>query len=156
MQWSFFLGLVCLTVRLVANYCRSMSGSADNTNPRLTLWRWIASINGLGAVIAAVFAVVSVVNPGFPGGSVNSLAQLYAGTYAVRAVPLAVVLVLLLIRSRPTPTLVFVLLIAGLAQGGDAMLGAIYGQPAMLVGGSVYAVIHLSTAAWIRKYGLSN
>ena len=116
-----------------------------------TSWRWVAGVNGLGALIAAGFAVASVIDPALPGGgSVDSLVRLYAGIYVVRAVPLAAVLVVLLARPRPAPGLVPLLVVAGLAQAGDAVVGAIYRQPAMLVGGGLYAVIHLATAGWLR------
>ncbi|HEY2004262.1 MAG TPA: hypothetical protein VGH44_04060 [Candidatus Saccharimonadia bacterium] len=130
-----------------------MSSSTGKGIKPPVLWAWIAGVNGLGAIIAAVFGVVSLIDPGFPGGSVNTLVHLYAGTYAVRAIPIAIVLIVLLIRSRSVSVLVPVLLIAGLAQAGDAVLGVIYGQFAMLAGGGAYAVIHLSTAAWLWKRG---
>jgi hypothetical protein len=133
-----------------------MSSPTDKASQRSNLWTWIAIVNGLGAVIAAVFAVISVIDPSFPGGSLNALVHLYAGTYVVRAVPLAVVLVILLIRSRYKSALIAVLLIAGLAQLGDAVFGVIYGQSAMFIGGGTYAMIHLATAVWLWKRNRGN
>jgi hypothetical protein len=107
-------------------------------------WRWIAGVNGLGALIAAGFAVASAINPALPGGgTVTTLVRLYAWTYVVRAVPLAAALVVLLARRRPGPGLVPLLVVAGLAQAGDAVVGATLGLPSMFAGGGLYAVIHL-------------
>jgi len=128
-----------------------MSNFPSDANQELRPWLWVAALNGLGAVIGGIFAVIGSVNPGFQGGSVNTLVHIYAGAYAVRAVPIAIVLVGLLARPRRTPALVPLLLVAGLAQGGDAVLGAIHGQPAMLAGGGAYAVIHLATALWLSR-----
>jgi hypothetical protein len=107
-------------------------------------WAW--------AVISAGFAIAGVVNPGMAGeGSVTTLVRLYAGTYFVRAVPLAVALVILLARARPAPGLVTLLVLAGAAQAGDAAIGAMAGLPFMFAGGGVYAVIHLATAFWLTR-----
>jgi hypothetical protein len=128
----------------------TQNDSARELSGRSASWRWIAGINGLGALIAAGFAVVSAIDPALPaGGSVTSLVRLYAGTYAVRAVPLAVALVALLTRPRPAPGLVPLLVVAGLAQAGDAVVGTAVGLPAMIAGGGVFAVIHLATATWL-------
>lgn len=90
-------------------------------------------------------------NPALPGGgTVTTLVRLYAWTYVVRAVPLAAALVVLLARRRPGPGLVPLLVVAGLAQAGDAVVGATLGLPSMFAGGGLYAVIHQATASWVR------
>jgi hypothetical protein len=128
-----------------------LNDSTHEVSRHSTSWRWIAGINGFGALIAAGFAVASAIDPALPGGgSVTTLVRIYAGTYVVRAVPLAATLVVLLARPRPAPGLVPLLVIAGLAQAGDAVIGAILGKPAMLAGGALYAVIHLATAVWLQ------
>jgi hypothetical protein len=126
--------------------------STSDQSTRSTSWRWIAGVNGLGALIAAGFAVASAINPALAdgGGSVTNLVRLYAFAYAVRAVPLAAALIVLLVRPRPAPSLVPLLVVAGLAQSGDSVVGASLGLPAMFAGGAMYALIHLATAGWLR------
>src|SRR2546429_1311385 len=103
-----------------------------------TAWRWLAGLNGVGALISAGFAVAGLVVPAaIADGAVTSLVRLYAGAYAVRAIPLAAVLIFLLARRASTPALVPVLLVAGLAQLGDAVVGVAIGQPGMAGGGAL-------------------
>jgi len=131
---------------------RYRAAEGDVQDIRASSWRWVAGVNGLGAVIAGGFAVAGAIDPTLiADGSVTSLVRLYAETYAVRAVPLAGALVVLLARRRPGPAVVPLLVVAGLAQAGDAVIGATMELPAMIAGAAAFAVIHLATAAWVRS-----
>jgi hypothetical protein len=112
----------------------------------------MAGLNGVGAVISAGFAVAGLVDPAaISAGPVTTLVWLYTGAYAVRAVPLAAVLLFLLVRRGSTAALVPVLVVAGLAQLGDAVIGVGLGQPGMLAGGTLLGAIHLLSAVWLLR-----
>jgi len=103
-------------------------------------------------VISAGFAVVALLDPAtISAGAVTPLVRLCAGAYAVRAIPLSVVLLVLLVRRGPTAVLVPLLLVAGLAQVGDAVIGVGLGEPGMLGGGSLLAAAHLVSAGWLYR-----
>ncbi|MFI9809161.1 hypothetical protein ACIHEJ_33265 [Streptomyces sp. NPDC052301] len=83
-----------------------------------------------------------------PGESVHSGVVLYARAHAARAVPLsAVVLVLLAAGSWDLPGPV--LMVAGLAQLGDAAIGAARRNVGMLISASGLAAVHLVSALWL-------
>ena len=108
--------------------------------------RFLAFLNGAGALIAGGFSVTALVDPVLvAGGADTPMARLYAGVYAARAVPLAVALLWALVRR--SPALVPFLVVAGLAQVGDAVVGVGFGKANMIVGGTLLAVIHLGSAA---------
>ena len=110
-------------------------------------------LNGLGALVAAGFSVVALFLPeaALPAGaSVTPLATLYAEVYASRAVPLGVLTLVLLARGEG-PALVAVLAIAGLAQLGDAVSGALHGVVRMVMGGGLLAALHLGSAYWLGR-----
>jgi hypothetical protein len=116
---------------------------------------WVA--NALGAVASAVASVIVLVNPGFlgdagPGGAAN--AQLYA----VRAIPLAAVVLVILARQAPQGRrgqtrrgLVPVLAVAGLAQLGDALIGVGLRIPGMAIASTVLAAVHLGTVVLLVR-----
>jgi hypothetical protein len=62
-----------------------------------------------------------------------------------------VVLLFLLARRATTTAIVPILVLAGLAQFGDAAVGVHVGQLGMFVGGTLLAVIHLLSAVWLHR-----
>ncbi|MEU7872411.1 hypothetical protein [Dactylosporangium sp. NPDC049140] len=71
----------------------------------------------------------------------------YAKAYAVRALPLSVVALVVLAQHR-WPVLVPLLVVLGLAQAGDSALGARRRNTGMAIGAAAGAVIHLASAWW--------
>ncbi len=120
----------------------------------MPLPRWLVALNALGALIAAGFSIAALLAPwmALSGSVATPLAALYAQVYAARAIPLGAVTLALLAR-RSWPALGPVLLIAGLAQLGDALSGAANGVPRMVLGGGFLAVLHLGSAWWAGRGG---
>jgi hypothetical protein len=74
----------------------------------------------------------------------------YMEDYLVRQLPLSAVL-LGLLATRGTTGLCPVLLVAGLAQAGDAAVGARHGRRGMVLGSTLGAVIHLGSAVLLGR-----
>jgi hypothetical protein len=119
-------------------------------------------VNLVAVAASLAFGVIALVAPSIllPAGvAMSAGAQYYAGFYAARAIPLAIALVIVLLRIRPDSRnqgmLGALLLVAGAAQIGDAIVGAVWGTTA-LYGGIVAAVIHIGSvvllALWHRRY----
>jgi len=107
--------------------------------------------NLLGAVVSGVSCLVGLVRPALalpPGESVTSGVMFFAGAYAARALPLSLV-TLALFASGVTTGLVPVLVISGLAQVGDAVLGARQRNYPMVACCLALALINLASAAWL-------
>jgi len=114
----------------------------------------IAWSNVLIAVITAAFAVLATASPTqFVPGEAAPLVDFYVQAYLVRALPISAVLVGVLATKRPG--LQPVLLVAGLAQVGDVIVGALHAQPVMVAGATLGAVIHLGSAWLLRRKQLA-
>lgn len=114
----------------------------------------IGLLNALVALVSGVSAAVGVARPAVglaAGESVNSGVVLYARAYAVRAVPLSVV-VLVLLAAGSWGSLGPVLIVAGLAQLGDAAIGAARRNTGMLITAGALAVVHLVSAQWLLTH----
>jgi hypothetical protein len=108
--------------------------------------------NVLAAVLSGASAVLARRDPTLlVDGSVTSIVNFYVEAYLARALPISAVLIGLLATKRATG-LRPMLLVAGLAQVGDAIIGAGHGQPGMIAGSVVGAVIHLGSA-WLLGKG---
>jgi hypothetical protein len=117
---------------------------------------WLLVLNVASALISAVFGVLALVDPAANPGVSDALsreATLYAALYGVRAVPIAAAVCWLALADRHTGPrrLIPVLALAGTAQVGDAVVGTVAHVPAMAVGALVAAVIHLGSAALLRR-----
>lgn len=117
-----------------------------------SLPRWLVVANVLGALASSAASVVGLVHPTFvlAGSASTPLADVYTQAYAARALPLGAALVFVLL-SRRRPGLRPLLVVSGLAQVADAAIGVRYGTPGMMVGGTLLAVVHLGSAAWLRR-----
>ncbi len=115
-----------------------------------TIPRTIVGLNVIAAVISAAAAVLANVDPALlVPGDATPLVDFYAQAYLVRALPISAVLIGLLATRRPG--LRPALLVAGLAQVGDIVIGALHGQPMMITGATLGAVIHLGSAWLLRR-----
>src|SRR5262249_13955918 len=100
----------------------------------------VRALNGVGALVAAGFAVAASIDPtlGAPGLAASADADFYAQVSAARQLPLTAVLVFLL--TRPVRHgLVPMLVLAGLVQAADVAIGVGWGKPNMVIGGGLLA-----------------
>lgn len=111
----------------------------------------IAIANAAVALISGVSSVVGMARPAMAvpdGAQINTGTLFFAYAYGARAVPLSIVMLILLAvgaRSGLAPILV----VAGLAQIGDAVIGAgrrNWPMAATCVG---LAAVHLLSAWWV-------
>ncbi|WP_412540121.1 hypothetical protein R8Z50_30535 [Longispora sp. K20-0274] len=114
--------------------------------------RTVVIANVLAAAVSVASAVLAMVDPGIVltgGDRVTDGVTFYAMGYGVRAVPLGVVLIALLVTRgrRAVPPM---LLLAGLVQAGDSVLGFATGNLGMGFGAGAFAVVHLASAWWLR------
>ncbi|WP_129840566.1 hypothetical protein [Streptomyces sp. RFCAC02] len=108
----------------------------------------LALLNGVAAVGSLGFALAAPADPGLvlplgDGGATGT--DLYARVYAARAVPLGAAVLYAATRRtawHPAPLLV----VAGLAQAGDALVGLGAGIPGMTVAGAAAVTVHLVSA----------
>jgi hypothetical protein len=111
----------------------------------------IVVVNLVVVLASLAFAVIALVDPAFllpSGAPVSTGVHYYAAFYAARAIPLGLALIVVLTRIRPDSRnqgmLGILLLVAGVAQIGDAVIGAAWGTTS-LYGGIAAAVIHLGS-----------
>jgi hypothetical protein len=112
---------------------------------------WLRVLNGVGAVIAAGFAVAALVAPDLllRGGLTDGM-WFYADVYAARQLPFTLVLLFVLARSGRT-VVVPMLIAAGLIQAADVAVGLSWSLPYMVAGGALLAAIHLGSAFWLHS-----
>lgn len=117
----------------------------------------VTVVNAVLAAGSMASAVIGLVKPGLilPGGEVSAGVELYAQAYAARALALGIgLLYALTSRSRPG-LLVPMLVVAGVVQVADALIGLGQGIPGMMAGGTVCAIGHLASAWILRDRGRS-
>lgn len=125
--------------------------AASKTAPRAE--KWVVIANAIAATVSAASCVVALADPGvlLQGGTPGGGIDLYVQAYAVRQLPLTAA-VLACLTGRYRRHLVPVLLVSGIVQAGDALIGATSGIPGMAVGGTVAAALHLASAArWGKR-----
>ncbi|HZE40267.1 MAG TPA: hypothetical protein VE172_15795 [Stackebrandtia sp.] len=117
--------------------------------------RVVLLLNVFFALITVVFGILAVVDPLLVSGhgTVNATVELYVQAYMVRAVSIGVVVAVVAVMAlrRDARGLLPVLLVAGLSQVGDVVIGVSQGIPGMAAGGLLCAVVHLGSAAWLRR-----
>ncbi|MBF4996384.1 hypothetical protein IRT45_04325 [Nocardia sp. BSTN01] len=107
--------------------------------------------NSVVAVISGVSCLIGLVRPRLAladGEDLTSAAMFFLGVYAARALPLSVVTVAVLVAGNEAAALP-VLVVAGLAQIGDAMVGGRRRNTPMAITCAGLAAVHLGTAAWL-------
>jgi hypothetical protein len=114
----------------------------------------LRALNGVGALVAAGFAVAATIDPALilPGDAATAGMQFYAQVYAARALPLTAVL-LIMLAAPAVRGLVAMLVLSGLVQAADAAIGLVWHRAGMVVGGGLLAVIHLASAYWLWRRG---
>jgi hypothetical protein len=119
-------------------------------------------VNLIPVAASIAFALIGLLAPALllPAGAHPSAgATYYAEFYAARALPLGVLLAAALLRTHPDSRnqgiLGILLLVAGLAQIGDAVIGGTWGTTAIW-GGIAAAIIHLGSivvlSLWHRRW----
>jgi hypothetical protein len=120
--------------------------------PNRLATKWFAVLLvGLTVVASGYFAVTGVVDPGalLPGGDSHA-ARLYAGYLFVRSAILLAALVWFAVR-REWRTLALLLVLNGLVQAGDAVLGVIQHDAARIIGPASFAAALLVVGAGLRR-----
>ncbi|MFF7973473.1 hypothetical protein [Streptomyces sp. NPDC007905] len=114
----------------------------------------ISLLNALVALVSGVSGVVGMARPAMAlaeGESLNSGVVFFARAYAVRAVPLSVVM-LVLLAAGSWGSLGPVLVVGGLVQLGDAAIGAARRNTGMLITTGGLAAVHLLSAQWLLSH----
>ncbi|MGW7258453.1 hypothetical protein [Streptomyces sp. NPDC054834] len=114
----------------------------------------IGLLNAFGALVSGLFAAVGTARPALalgPDEPAHTGVVFFARAYAVRAVPLSAV-VLALLAAGAWDAVAPVLVVAGLAQLGDAVIGATRRNPGMLGSSVTLAALHLISAGWLLTY----
>ncbi|WP_189335181.1 hypothetical protein [Actinoplanes ianthinogenes] len=114
----------------------------------------LTAVNALAALLSGASSIAGAVRPSLgltTSEPVTSGMLLYARAYTARALPLSVVALVLLARQEWTVLAPF-LIVLGLAQVGDSVLGAQRRNVGQAVGAGVGAVIHLVSAVWLYTH----
>jgi hypothetical protein len=107
--------------------------------------------NAAIALLSGVSALVGLLRPSVAlaeGEQLGAAGGFFLGGYAARAVPLSLVTLVVLVAG-PAAAQWPVLAVSGLAQAGDAVLGARRGNRPMAATCTALALIHLVSAAWL-------
>ncbi|WP_042378697.1 hypothetical protein [Streptacidiphilus melanogenes] len=110
--------------------------------------------NALAALVSAGSSVAGVARPGIllaQGEPVTAGTGLYARAYAVRAVPLGLTTAVMLLAGTSAAAVRPMLLVAGMAQVGDAAIGARHRNRGMTLGAGTFAVLHLASAVVLAR-----
>jgi hypothetical protein len=125
----------------------------DHRSPGGAFWWTIAVANAAAALGSGGFAVAAVVNPGLllpEGNEVTPAAEFYAKMFAARSLPLsAAVTALILLRS--TDRLSAFLIVAGVVQAADALIGASYRNRGQTLAPAAAAALHFASARWLLR-----
>ncbi|MEU1203502.1 hypothetical protein ABZ446_45940 [Streptomyces sp. NPDC005813] len=137
--------------QMVEKAFRAASGAGTGTVARKE--RWVLVANTVAVTVSAVSSVVGMAAPGLllNGATPGDGAEIYAQAYAVRQLPLTAAF-LTALSGRHRRHLVPVLLVSGLVQAGDALIGATSGIPGMAAGGTLAATLHFASAAWLSRH----
>ena len=109
----------------------------------------LLTLNAVLALVSGASAVLGALRPaiGVPAGeSVTAGVRLYARAYALRAAPLSLVALVLMAMGTPTAGLTPTLVVLGVAQAGDSVIGFSQRNWGMTVTASVGAIVHLTSA----------
>ena len=113
----------------------------------------VLAANAAAALVSAGSSVAGVLRPGLAlpkGEPVTVGTALYVRAYAARAVPLGLTTALVLLADDPVATWPM-LVVAGLAQVGDAAIGVRQRNMGMTMGAGAFAVLHLASAWWLAR-----
>lgn len=114
----------------------------------------ITVANAAVALLSGASSVAGAARPalGLPRGEpVTTGVSFYARAYALRALPLSLVALVVLTQQRWS-ALVPLLVVLGLAQAGDSALGMWRRNTGMAIGAGTGAAIHLLSAWWIATH----
>ena len=120
------------------------------------LWGVIGTFNLLLAVASGGFAVAALINPGLlltDGGERTPAVDFYVKYYAVRSLCLSSLTVVLALLGSSN-WLGALLIVVGLIQAGDALIGASYGSWSQTLLPAVAAASHLASASWLLRHRL--
>ncbi|TQF05492.1 hypothetical protein E6W39_28745 [Kitasatospora acidiphila] len=111
----------------------------------------LVAVNAAVALLSGGSSLVGLVRPSVAlaeGEQLGAGGAFFLGAYAARALPLSLVTLVVLLAGSAVAQ-VPVLVVAGLAQVGDAVVGARRGNRPMAASCIGLALIHLASAAWL-------
>ena len=112
--------------------------------------------NVLVLLVSGAFCLIAVVRPerllGTDDGPVGPATRFYARFYAVRQLPLSIVVVVAVLAGDRSG-LLLLLTVAGTAQAGDAVLAVTRRYAQMTLGAAAAAVLHLGSVVVIGLNG---
>lgn len=116
-------------------------------------WWALATVNAVVTLVSGGFAAAAAVDPGVllpEGQEATPAATFYARYLAARSLPLAATTIVLVLR-RSTNRLGAVLVLAGLVQAADALIGASYRNRAQMIAPAAASACHLASAWWLLR-----
>lgn len=113
----------------------------------------VVLLNAAVAAVSGVSALVGLARPAvfLAGESLTPASAFLAGAYAARALPLSAVTLGVLCTGN-VAAMVPVLIVSGLAQVGDAIVGARQRNTTMVIVCIGLATVHLATAGWLLQH----
>ena len=136
---------------------RKQNDSAEQTNQKVSgrvFRKVVVTVNVLVVAASGVFAAAALINPGIllPSESVvTSATDLYVKFYAARSLPLTGFIAALGLFGS-TSWLGALLVLAGLVQALDALIGLSYGNLGQTLFPAVAAILHLVSAGWLLRH----
>lgn len=128
-----------------------INGGISHRPPGGAVWGAIAVANAAATLASGGSAAVALVDPGLllpEEIEATPAAEFYAKMFAARSLPLsATVVALVLLRS--TSWLGAFLILAGLVQAADALIGAGYRNRGQTIAPAAAAAVHLASARWL-------
>ncbi|MFF2199663.1 hypothetical protein [Streptomyces sp. NPDC058145] len=112
----------------------------------------LIAANSLASLTSAGFCIAGMIRPGLAlpkGMAVNGGTHLYANAYGARAIPLACVTLALFAMGNRS-TVAPVLVVAGLAQIGDSVIGVQQRNRGVTVSAGLLGALHLASAWWFH------
>ncbi len=112
-------------------------------------YRLITILTIIGALGLTVFGIVALANPVAvlpKGSSINDAATIYAQYMAVRNLTIAALLIYILI-AKQMKVLGYFLLLNGIIQTGDAILGVIHSEPSNIGVPVILAILFILSAS---------
>ena len=110
--------------------------------------RSVVALNVAGLAVSAVFTVRGLRRPetAVPDGGAPEAADFWSEFAAARTLPLTGLLAVQLLRSNSSTALPALLAVAGVAQLGDAVIGARRSNRPMTIAPALMGAVHLVSA----------
>jgi len=109
-------------------------------------------LNALFALLSGVSSMIGAIRPGIGAPAsepITSQTRLFAHAYALRAAPLSLVALVLMATGPHAAGLAPMLIVLGVAQAGDSVIGVSRRNWGMTVTAGVGALLHFASAWYL-------